>query len=606
MMNNLPRTLAFILAFLSLASCATLEPDVPAVPEERGLAAGETGMYIAPVTFADNDGTRAVMDITDAGLSFRWEDTDEVGVYSQAGGFARFSLISGSGSASAVFDGMGFDLTPGSTYNAFFPYALSATDPSAVAISFDGQKALADNDMDSVMDFDYLAASAQADDTGRASFHFAHLGAFLRLRLTLPAGTPIDKVEFVPMYDPIPVGLSVDVATGTQSVTETAVTLPVTGEGLSAPAEGPFTLWTALPAKDYADDDFAVLVHSGSDMYSARHTGANFTPGSAFRWKAAPLKDADPDYGFASVNETGLLNPSEEDVPSGQYSGITWMGGTQYAVVHDKYDGGGIVYFDIVIDDTGAVTSVTSSIPEGTSSSTITKRDNEGIAYVPGNPGTLFVSAEKDQSIREYNLKGTRTGRLLTIPADLKKSLITKNRGFEALTYNHTTGLFWTVTEAPLLKDAPLGNILRLQSFSGSTRKPGDRFLYRMDEPMKTADEASAAKSYVFGVPALAALDDGRLLVLEREVYVPKGSGLDLLSAFTNINIYAVNPSADGAGILRKTLVKNFSTGAFNLGNYEGMCVGPTLSDGSVCLVLVPDTQADSRVLEFVKVITVK
>ena len=74
------------------------------------------------------------------------------------------------------------------------------------------------------------------------------------------------------------------------------------------------------------------------------------------------------------------------------------------------------------------------------------------------------------------------------------------------------------------------------------------------------------------------------------------------------MNLYAVNPSADGAGILRKTLVKSFSTTALDLANYEGMCVGPTLPDGSVCLVLIPDSQGGSSGLtrEYVKVITVK
>jgi hypothetical protein len=63
-------------------------------------------------------------------------------------------------------------------------------------------------------------------------------------------------------------------------------------------------------------------------------------------------------------------------------------------------------------------------------------------------------------------------------------------------------------------------------------------------------------------------------------------------------------------GILRKTLLKNFSTQPLsaNFANYEGMCVGPTLSDGSKTLVLIPDSQNGSSGLtkEYVKVITFK
>lgn len=587
-----------------LAACAELEPDTPSVPEEPGLEAGQTGMIIPPVAFADEPDVRSVMDVTDTGLTFSWESTDAVGVYSQSGGFARFGLSSGAGDAVAVFDGKGFDLTPGSLYHAFYPYALSATDPTAVAISFEGQTATVDNDLVSVMSRDYLASSAEADATGRASFTFSHLGSFLRMKLSLPAGAPIDGVELIPLHEPVPVGMNVNLVSGALAETTWNSSLAVSMEGLSAPAEGPFTLWAAMPAKDYADDDFAVLVHSGETLYSARHSGSAFLPGKAYRWKVTPVADASvPEYGFTTVSEGGTFTPSPEDVPAGQYSGISWMGGNRYAVVHDKYNGGGLVYFDIDIDDTGAVTSVTSSIPAGTTASGVC-RDCEGVAFVPGTPGTLFVSSETDQSILEYDLEGYPTGRSLAVPADLGTWAITDNAGFEALTYNASTGLFWTVTEAPLVRDASLGRVLRLQSLAA-----GDRFLYRTDEPAKTDAEAAAAKSYVFGVPALAALDDGRVLVLEREVYVPSGGNMQMVfNSFTRMKIYAVNPASDTAGILRKTLVARFSTTAADLANYEGMCIGPTLPDGSTCLVLIPDSQGGSSGLtrEYVKVITLK
>ena len=363
-----------------------------------------------------------------------------------------------------------------------------------------------------------------------------------------------------------------------------------------------------MPATDYADDDFAILVHSGETLYSARHSGSAFLPGKAYRWKVTPVADAsDPDYGFTTVEEGTAYNPSSDAVPSGQYSGISWVGGKRYAVVHDKYNGGGLVFFDIVIGDDGAVQDVTSSIPLGTTDSG-TCRDCEGVAFVPGTPGTLFVSAESDQLILEYALDGYPTGRRLITPIDMEPDAITGNAGFEALTYNATTGLFWTVTEAPLVRDASLGRVLRLQSFTSSL-DAGDRFLYRTDEPTKTDAEVAAARSYVFGVPALAALDDGRVLVLEREVSVPSTSAQLLSDSFTRMKIYAVNPASDTAGILRKTLVASFSTSAMNLANYEGMCIGPTLPDGSTCLVLIPDSQGGALyglVKEYVKVITLK
>ena len=145
--------------------------------------------------------------------------------------------------------------------------------------------------------------------------------------------------------------------------------------------------------------------------------------------------------------------------------------------------------------------------------------------------------------------------------------------------------------------------MLRLQSFD-IDGNPAGRFLYRTEEPLVT--DPSSAQAYVFGVPAMTALDDGRLIVLEREVYVPKGGILTKLrNAFSQMSLYVVDPAGDSAGILRKALLCSFRTGALDLANYEGMCLGPTFSDGRRCLVLIADSQNGSggMVQEYVKVI---
>lgn len=273
-------------------------------------------------------------------------------------------------------------------------------------------------------------------------------------------------------------------------------------------------------------------------------------------------------------------------VGNGQYSGITYLGGTHYAVVHDKLGGGGIVFFNIHFREDGTVAFAAKNVPPGTEGPGI---DSEGIAFVPSTR-TLFVSAEADQSIREYDLKGYPTGRKINVPADLGVDKITPNLGFEALTYSAQTHLFWTVTEGPLQSDG--GSLLRLQSF-GEDLEPAARYQYVMDEPEAMAEGAEA---YVHGVPALAALPDGRLLVLEREVYVPaSGIGDKLSGAFTTAKIYVVKPVPGKDKPLRKKLVKQFRTSALSFyANYEGMCLGPVLPDGRQSLLLIPDSQNGS------------
>ena len=121
--------------------------------------------------------------------------------------------------------------------------------------------------------------------------------------------------------------------------------------------------------------------------------------------------------------------------------------------------------------------------------------------------------------------------------------------------------------------------------------------------------KAGCWTSFWIPTPGPAALDDGRLIVLEREVYVPKGGLLDkFLDSYTRTSLFVVDPVRDEAGILRKSLICTFTTSAMGLANYEGMCLGPTLPDGRRCLLLIADSQnsAGGYTQEFVKVVLLR
>ena len=345
----------------------------------------------------------------------------------------------------------------------------------------------------------------------------------------------------------------------------------------------------------------AAALAQGADgrLWSARLPALDLQPGTAYKWTETFVSPEAPAPGLTAKP----LSQTLLDIDAGEYSGITHISGSRYAVVDDNLKGGGILFFSIPIDLDGRIGRVVMQPADGTMNATGKAQDCEGITFVPSK-GTLFVSSES-QEIREFDLSGRETGKALRIPKDMGKAHIQSNRGFEALTHNDATGLFWTTTEAPLKKDDFLPRILRLQSFD-IDGKPAGRYFYQTGEPLKTSKGTTA---YVFGIPALAALDDGRLLVLEREVYVPNGGFWDKLSdSFTKTDLYLVDPVHDTAGILRKSLLCSFRTGALDLANFEGMCLGPTLSDGTRTLVLIADSENGSGGLtnEYVKVILLR
>ena len=280
-------------------------------------------------------------------------------------------------------------------------------------------------------------------------------------------------------------------------------------------------------------------------------------------------------------------------VSAGNYSGITWLGASRYAIANDKSPTAG---FYLMTIETDSITGELLTVREDTFlTSGLPNRDEEGICYMPESQ-TVFVSGEADQEIIEYNLQGQLTGRKLNIPEIFKTAY--KNGGFEALTYQPKTHRFWTTSEFTLKADGEkptierkIKNRLRLQSF-GDDLQPKEQYWYESDS---TIIKKQKGRSIV-GVSGLAALDDGRIVVLEREMYFPKKQ----IGSFAHVKLYVVNPTLHKPGeILSKTLLTEFRT-KVNLtrrsfANYEGICVGPKLADGRQLLILVCDSQNQYR-----------
>ena len=344
-------TLSSLVALLACFSCAKPEMDTLIQQESEAGAAGVL-MNVPSILF-DGD-TRATMEAGESGLSFFWSADDAVGVHTTAGGFARFALQSGAGTAGALFDGQGFDLREGETYYAFFPYDLSASDRTAVPLRYDGQVVSGSDDRSALLSRDYLYASGTPDGNGKVRFDFRHVGAFLRLTLSLPAGTAVDRLELLPTYDEIPTSLTLNLAADAPATVSSAVSLSIGAEGTVVPESGELVVWAAMPPQSFSDAAFAVLVHSGDKVYTLRHKGSAFKAGKAYRWAGAPLSLAETaDWGFSDVSQKRAFTAS--GVAAGQYSGISWIGGNRYAVVHDKLKGGGIVFYEIALGNDGTV-----------------------------------------------------------------------------------------------------------------------------------------------------------------------------------------------------------------------------------------------------------
>ena len=314
------------------------------------------------------------------------------------------------------------------------------------------------------------------------------------------------------------------------------------------------------------------------------------------------------------------------DIPAGNYSGIAHIDGDRYALISDKQDADGWTEVSIRFHPSGDIGGMQFIAHHYDAATRGQARDSEGIAYVPGQG--FFVSAENDQQILELTAEGVPTGRSLSVPDAFRRSNIFPNYGFEALTYDAIGHRFWTTTEQGLKSDvgtlsgpsSPAPTLLRIQCF-GSDMRPLEQFAY-MTEPPSTVLKP---KHYAFGVPELLAVDDTTLIVMERELSVPEGYHL----ARCTIRLFSVNTGKGKAisdtslplstmrseEFLLKKHLYSFTTeirlaGRKNLANYEGMCLGPRLADGSQTLLLVSDSQGRVgnrlfRLKDYIKVIVI-
>ncbi len=135
------------------------------------------------------------------------------------------------------------------------------------------------------------------------------------------------------------------------------------------------------------------------------------------------------------------------------------------------------------------------------------------------------------------------------------------------------THTYWTCNEA---------DTVYMQSFDDSLM-PQQTVRYALENAVF---DYTKAANYAHGIGTVAALDDGTLLVLERELFVSPSK----LGSQVNCVLAHFSPITASKQVLAtwKTTLTLFGR---SFANYEGMCLGPTLADGSRLLLVVADSQ---------------
>lgn len=269
-----------------------------------------------------------------------------------------------------------------------------------------------------------------------------------------------------------------------------------------------------------------------------------------------------------------------------ELSGIAYADGTTYFGVGDNGDRSIWQIYTSLDTRTGRIRS--SQVTGGITAPGMGS-DSEGIAAGPdGN--TVWISDEVASSITEFSLTtGSKVGSV-AVPDIYRPSNVQNNMGLESLSY--ALGKLWTGNEEALKPDGALsttsaGSWVRIQEFDGPDLTPGTQYAYRTDPISRMSPFITVERS---GLVDLLALPNGDILSLERELggCLPHFRTRVYLLDFTGASDVTSVPSLSAGGFtaVGKSLLWQGNTG---FSNFEGITLGPRLSDGSYTLLLVSD-----------------
>ena len=177
---------------LLMLSCSN---DDKALGEQEPIAVNAGGGEVKGISVTLTDfetvgaDTRLAYTDSDSGVKVTWAKGDTIGIFPHKGGQVEFPIEEGTQSSQATFDGGGWALKANSTYAAYYPYrnANGNYGNQRIQLKYSGQQQAANGSAAHLSAYDYQATGGVSTNAkGYLNFQFKHLGALLKLKLTVP------------------------------------------------------------------------------------------------------------------------------------------------------------------------------------------------------------------------------------------------------------------------------------------------------------------------------------------------------------------------------------------------------------------------------------
>jgi hypothetical protein len=343
---------------------------------------------------------------------------------------------------------------------------------------------------------------------------------------------------------------------------------------------------------------------------------------------AVPAAEIALEFLGATVYAPGTLAPPGESLRIGSVSGLAFdRGSGQWVAALDEITRPRLAWLDVVPDGPGPAVvprayTFLRLVPGGAPPESIQALDMESLVSLPAGDFATTNEGHTDRrgvAHQPVVLRIARDGALTAAirprdrfaidPADRTRG-VRHNLGLESLTRT-PDGRLISGLEQPLAQDGPptsaaRGGRVRLVEFvpEGATWRPGREWAYDLDPTPGQAGYGPSCEDGENGLSELYALDDTRLIALERACL----RGAEGAPAFNPVRLHLVDLSiADDvsahdtlAGVEARpagkrllldvtTLTDRVPAALRTWSNFEGIAPGPPAPDGSPTLLLVSD-----------------
>lgn len=304
-----------ITAAMMLLSCSQDETDNKSWRADDARIAAKAADFEATTGFT-SPATRTALTPTDKGLAFTWSEGDILGVFSKTESQQIPVYMSGGAdSKDATFSSKGFQLAAGEQYVAYYPIVDKVTASPVIPVDYTGQTQDGNGSYAHLASHDYMVSDAVTPTaTNVADFTMHHVGAILRLRITMPKADSYSSVVLSATSDKAFTTNANLNLFGTELIepTEQASTMTLNlTNATTTDADKVLTVWAMVLPTDLSSETVTVTVKSATgadDAVFSFQPGKKLASGKAYSYDIKPTTKEYVDLGLDSGNLWATCN----------------------------------------------------------------------------------------------------------------------------------------------------------------------------------------------------------------------------------------------------------------------------------------------------------